>query len=195
MGKWINEFYIVNVDELSSEKMDRINSFAKKVYSETYNRFLYNENRRIETIRIGKIAEEVFSLFLKTEYHITTFINYDIYKGVNNVDCNDFFINGVNIDIKASKDTQNKGFNKCFESFNFPVPVGQTIKDVTFSIIYDYNIQNFIICSAILKDDYLKKSHIASLNVDKNTKREFYLCKLKDGISIRKAMEYILIGK
>ena len=57
MGKWINnEIYLVEKKEFSGEILDRIDEFAKNVTNETYDRFSYSYEHRVETIRIGKLA-------------------------------------------------------------------------------------------------------------------------------------------
>ena len=172
MGKWIKGFYFVEKKEIPIKILEKINLFANQVCSETYDRFSYEYERRVETIRIGKLSEEIFAKFLLDEY--------------------DFEIHGVQIDIKSSKDTKNVGFMECFNHFNFPVPADQEVKDVTISIIYSFDLNNFCICSAIWKKDYLRMARLGNLDVGNRTYRQFRLCKLTNGISVKKVMEEIL---
>jgi len=192
MGKWHNDFYIIGLTELSDRALARIEEFSEKVCMETYDRFSYGFERRVETIKIGKIAEEVFAKFMNDEYGIFLSINYEIYEGTTNVDEDDFEINGYKIDIKSSKDTYQEGIKSCYNRFNFPVPFDQGIKDLTISILYTYDLSNYVISSAIFKEDYLGKSRIGRLPVGNGIYKEFYLCKLTNGITVRNAIEHIL---
>ena len=193
MGKWINnEIYLVEKKEFSGEILDRIDEFAKNVTNETYDRFSYSYEHRVETIRIGKLAEEVFAKFMLDEYKVKLEINYDIYEGINNVDDDDFFINGYKVDIKSSKDTKQEGFENCFSYFNFPVPWDQEIKDVTISIIYSFDLSKFWICRAISKRKYIQNQHYGKLPVGGGVYKAFHLCKLSLGISPKVMIEYIL---
>jgi len=192
MGKWNNNFYIISKDEFTNETLTKIQTFAERVCNETYDRFSYEYERRVEVIKIGKLAEEVFAKFLLDEYGIKVDINYDIYEGIDNVDEDDFLINGFMIDIKSSKDTKNMGLMKCYESFNFPVPSDQEIKDLTVSIIYSYDLKYFVISSAIFKNDYIKMRHFGRLNVGNGVYKTFNLCKLTNGISIKEAMDIVI---
>ena len=192
MGKWNNQFYVINISEISEETLNKINDFASKVCTETFDRFSYDFERRVETIRIGKIAEEIFAKFMKDEYGINLYINYEIYQGTSNVDEDDFEINGYQIDIKSSKDTYKEGIISCYNRFNFPVPYDQGIKDLTISILYSHDLSVYCISSAIFRDDYLKKSHIGRLPVGNGVFKEFYLCKLINGINVKTAIEFVL---
>ena len=192
MGKWIRDFYFATKNEIPEETLKRIDDFALKVTSETFDRFSYDFERRMETIRIGKVSEEIFAKFVLDEYGIKLDINYDIYPGIENVDEDDFEINGFKIDIKSSKDTKNVGFEACFNSFNFPVPADQEVKDVTFSIIYSHDLQHYCICSAIFKNDYLSKQHLGRLDVGGGVYRTFRLCKLTKGSKVKSAMDWIM---
>jgi hypothetical protein len=192
MGRWSNDFYVVNIKELPESVLTKIQLFSEKVCMETYDRFSYDFERRVETIKIGKIAEEVFAKFMNDEYGITLTINYEIYEGTSNVDEDDFEINGYQIDIKSSKDTYEEGIESCYNRFNFPVPYDQGIKDLTISILYTHDLSNYVISSAIFKEDYLRKSRIGSLPVGNGVFKNFYLCKLTNGIKVRNAIEYIL---
>lgn len=195
MGKWIKDFYFVDKSEFDSETLNKIEEFARKVTNETYDRFSYDYERRMETIRIGKLSEEVFSKFMRDEYGVELDINYDIYPGIENVDEDDFLINGYKIDIKSSKDTKNVGFDKCFHSFNFPVPADQDVKDLTISIIYSFDLKYYVICSAIFRNDYLSKQHIAKLNVGNGVYRDFRLCKLTNGSKVKNCIDWIMNHK
>ena len=185
----MGNFYHVDISNLGVEKIQKAKKFAEKVVSETYDRFSYEYKRRVETIYIGKIAEEVFKIFAEKELNVILEVNYDIYEGTENVDENDFFINDLEIDIKSSKDTQNKGIDNCFNYFNFPVPTDQSIKDITISILYDYNIQNFYIVSWIDREKYSKNATIKKLHVGNGIYKEYYLYKLKDGYDIKSLIE------
>ncbi|MBR0295359.1 MAG: hypothetical protein IJQ67_05610 [Bacilli bacterium] len=195
MGKWIKDFYLVEKDEFSQEILAKIDDFAQKVTSETYDRFSYDYERRMETIRIGKLSEEVFAKFMFDEYNIRLEINYDIYEGIDNVDEDDFEVNGFKIDIKSSKDTKKAGFEKCFSSFNFPVPADQEVKDVTYSIIYSFDLRYYIICAAIFKNDYLSKQHFGKLDVGGGVYRTFRLCKLTNGSKVKRVTDWIVAHK
>ena len=192
MGKWIGDVYLVKKDEISKEILDKIENFADHVTSETFDRFSYDYERRKETIRIGKLSEEVFAKFMLEVYGITLEINYEIYEGIENVDEDDFEINGFKIDIKSSKDTKNTGFEQCFNRFNFPVPADQEIKDVTISIIYSFDLKDYYICSAIFKSDYLAKQHFGRLDVGGGVYRTFRLCKLTNGRKVKNVMDWIV---
>lgn len=192
MGKWNNFFYVSNISEISETTLNKIDDFASKVCMETYDRFSYDYKRRVETIRIGKIAEEVFAKFMMDEYGVELYINYEIYQGTNNVDEDDFEINGYKIDIKSSKDTYKEGLMSCYNRFNFPVPYDQGIKDLTISIIYSNDLTVYCISSAIFKEDYLKKSKIGKLPVGNGIYKDFYLCKLTNGINVKTAIEFVL---
>jgi len=193
MGRWHKNFYIIGLYELSEKILAKIKDFSEKVCIETYDRFSYGFERRVETIRIGKIAEEVFAKFMNDEYGISLTINYEIYEGTTNVDEDDFEINGYKIDIKSSKDTSQEGIESCYKRFNFPVPFDQGIKDLTISILYTYDLSSYIISSAIFKEDYLRMSRIGRLPVGNGVYKEFYLCKLTNGIAVRDAIEHILV--
>lgn len=194
MGKKI-EIYHYNINEISKDKLDLIHEFSIKVVSETYDRMKYDYNRRIETIEIGKIAEEIFALYIKEKYMVDFNINYDIYPGVENGDGNDFIINGYSFDIKSSKDTKNEGILNCLNYFNFPVPADQEIKDVTVSILYDFSVKNFYIVKGILKEEYQKNYQIRPLPVGNGIYRKYYLCKLNNGESIDEIMNKVLNGR
>jgi hypothetical protein len=189
----MTNFYKVSLDDLGAEIVERARAFAAKVTSETYDRFQYDYKRREETIYIGKLAEEVFIKFAKEHLGVALVSNYDIYLGVTNVDKFDFFINGVEVDIKSSKDTKNEGIEKCYDYFNFPVPTDQQIKDITVSILYDYAVRTFYIVSWIDKETYQKSCEIRKLPVGGGTYRTFYLYKLKYGKSIFDLKGYLKI--
>lgn len=195
MGKWVKDFYLVSKDEFSKDILDKIDDFAQKVTSETYDRFSYDYERRMETIRIGKLSEEVFAKFMLENYNIKLDINYDIYEGIDNVDEDDFEINGFKIDIKSSKDTKKVGFDHCFNTFNFPVPADQDVKDVTYSIIYSYDLNYYVICAAIFKNDYLAKQHLGKLDVGGGVYRMFRLCKLTNGSKVKRVTDWIVSHK
>lgn len=177
-------FFEMNISILGIDKINTAKNFAKNVVRETYDRFSYSTNRRIETIYIGKLAEEVFKKFAKDEFDINLDINYDIYHGTTNVDINDFKINKFEIDIKSSKDTKNEGIMNCYRRFNFPVPTDQDVKDITISILYDYLVENFFIVSWIDKETYLKNAEIRELPVGNGVYKEFYLYPLRNGRNI-----------
>lgn len=192
MGIWVDRFYMVSVFEIGHEKMEQINTFAARVVDETYDRFAYGRERRIETIRIGKIAEEVFINFLHNEYGIDCKSNYEIYEGIDNVDEKDFSINNIDIDIKSSKDTKNEGIINCYNYFNFPVPTDQTVKDVTVSILYDYNVEDFYIVSWIDRETYMNNCTIGYLPVGGGVYKEFYKYKLNKGNLIEDLKDFLL---
>lgn len=180
-----NIFYKVSISELNEEIIIKARKFAEEVVSETYDRFSYSFDRRVEVVFIGKISEEVFAKFIKENFNILLDVNYEIYPGVFNSDANDFVLNDLEIDIKSSKDTKNEGIDSCYSYFNFPVPVDQKIKDITVSILYDYEIKNFYIASWIDKETYRKNHTIKRINIGNNIYKEFYLCPLREGKSIK----------
>lgn len=192
MGRWIKDFYVIGKNELSKEVLDKIMYFSEKVCLETYDRFSYGFERRVETIKIGKIAEEIFAKFMNDEYGIALDINYEIYEGTTNVDEDDFELNGYKIDIKSSKDTSQEGIESCYRRFNFPVPYDQGIKDLTISILYTYDLENYVISSAIFKEEYIRNSRIGKLPVGNGVYKDFYLCKLTNGTTVKNAIDYIL---
>ena len=66
-----------------------------------------NTDRKREVVVCGKLAEQAFTVFAREFLDIELVVNYEIYQG--DVDNNDFSINGYNVDVKASKDTQVRG--------------------------------------------------------------------------------------
>ena len=177
-----DDIYFVHVDELHCRS--KVENFANRVVSETYNRFGYDLQRRIETIRCGKFAEEAFCfcMYDMFGYRIED-VNYDIYDGVENGDEEDFVINGYDIDIKSSKDTDHRGSIACINSFNFPVPTDQHIKDITVSIIYNDDGW-YAISRWIDKRTYENECRIGSLPVNNGITRQFYKLPLKRGYGI-----------
>jgi len=184
-------FFKVSLNDFSKEVIDKAKNFAKKVIGETHDRFEYPEKRREEVIFIGKIAEEVFVKFIKQELGIDLKVNYEIYEGTANVDKDDFIIEGIPIDIKSSKDTKNEGIKSCYSRFNFPVPKDQEIKDITVSIIYDNDVQNFYIVSWIDKETYTKNASIRALPIGGGITKEFYLYPLKKGKKLNLLIDYL----
>lgn len=187
MANWIKGFYNmykVNISELDNDKAVE---FAKKSIGKTddtnnlYDRYGYDYKTRVEVVRCGKLAEEAFSIFLKNEYNIDMDVDYEIYEGIHQVDKNDVFINGLNIDIKASKDTQKRGIQKCLKQFNFPVPRDQKIKDITVSVIYDFEVQNFYIAAWIDKDTYETNAIYGTFPGGNGKKIPFYKYALTKG--------------
>ncbi len=187
----MNNFFKVNISEIDAETLERARVFSEKVTLETYDRFQYDFNRRVETIYIGKLAEEVFIKYAKEKLDIELSSNYDIYLGIKNVDKFDFVINNKEIDIKSSKDTKNEGIENCFNYFNFPVPTDQQIKDITISILYDNLVKNFYIVSWIDKETYRKNCKIKNLPIGGGNSKEFYLYKLKLGKPMDALKEYL----
>jgi len=189
--KRANNFYKLSINELGQDINKKALDFSERVVNETYNRFNYGQARRKQVIYVGKISEEVFIHFAKNVLNIELQSNYQIYEGTNNVDNYDFQINEKTIDIKSSKDTRNEGIQKCFDYFNFPVPTDQTIKDITISIIYDCNIQNFNMVSWIDIETYKNNYKINKLPVGNNESRDFYLYKIKNGWSLDELKGYL----
>jgi hypothetical protein len=187
----MSNYYTVTVSDIGESICRKAKLFAERVVSETYDRFSYDYNRRVETIYIGKLAEEVFIKFAKNSLDLELVSNYDIYNGTTNVDKFDFTINGVDIDIKSSKDTKNEGIENCYRYFNFPVPTDQDIKDVTVSILYDYQVENFYIVSWIDKETYKKHCKIKNLPVGGGKWKEYYLYQLKLGNPISTLKDYL----
>lgn len=187
----MDNFFKIDLSELGPEVINKADKFAKDVVEETFDRFSYNKERRIEVLKIGKLAEEVFARFIKSELGITLSVNYDIYPGVENADSEDFEIWGLNVDIKSSKDTKNEGIESCHSRFNFPVPSDQKIKDLTFSIIYDFDVKSFYIVSWIDKKTYSEGARIGKLNVGGGIVKEFYLYPLASGRNIKDFGGYI----
>lgn len=191
MSEFIKGFKC-NISELGDEVVNRVKKFAKEVINETHNTFENtNTSHRIEKIYTGKLAEEVFKKYMKDSYNITLDINYEIYPGTSNVDEFDFNINGKSIDIKSSKDTKKEGLSNCFNYFNFPVLASQSLKDVTISILYDFEIKNFIIVSWIDKETYTKNCNISSLHVGRGIYKNYRLYKLKFGKNIDQLNDYL----
>jgi hypothetical protein len=186
------DIFEVSLEELGQEVLDRAKEFSKIVVDQTFNRFSYSRDRRMEVLRIGKLAEEAFSEFIKKELGLKMKVNYDVYLGIENTDDSDFNIFGLSIDIKSSKDTKNEGFESCYSRFNFPVPVGQEVKDITVSIIYDYSVTKFYLASWIEKKIYLKCAEIRELPVGGGKKKKFYLYPLRDGKNIKTLKAYLI---
>lgn len=56
----MNGFYQLNINNFGEDVINRARQFAEEVVAETYDRFGYDYDRRVDTIYIGKLAEEVF---------------------------------------------------------------------------------------------------------------------------------------
>lgn len=161
MGKWSNKIpgcYVVHRNEFSTEAADR---FSRDMIKETngeemlHNRYNYEKDERIEKTQIGKYGEEAFRVFLKEVYDIDMVVDYEEWEGSRNVDKNDCFINGLNIDVKFSRDNQNRGFCKCYQQLNFMVPKTQSVKDITVWGFCDPSMTWFCIMSWVDRDYYM----------------------------------------
>lgn len=185
MSEWIGDIYKVNIDELDNPRAVK---FANDVVDDdddknnTYKRYPYELDRRKEVVKCGKLAEQAFALFLYKEFGIKVEIDYRVLRGTSNVDKNDIFYLGLNIDVKSSKDTKNEGIDKCISYFNFPVPVTQTIKDITVSVIYDFDVENFYIISWV---DSLTYKHNKTTGEFKNEQSKFNRLPLSKGYKIK----------
>ena len=162
MGYWSKNIpgaYVVNISEFNTAAA---NSFAEgmidKDNGETYLYNRYDDTRedRVRHNIVGKMGEEAFRVFLKEQFNIDIEVDYEQWKGSKNVDKNDCFINGLNIDVKFSCDNQNRGLENCYKFLNFMVPKTQTVKDSTVWGFCDKTMTNFVIMSWVTKEYYMK---------------------------------------
>ncbi len=188
MGTWSdNGLYIVGKDQLDERKATIFayqSVSEKKDNNNLYDRYKLNTDRKREVVVCGKLAEQAFTVFAREFLDIELVVNYEIYQGESNVDNNDFSINGYNVDVKASRDTQVRGINKCVETFNFPVPTDQTIKDITVEVIYDNQIRNFYIAKWIDKFTYETNATTGTFFLESGKRQPFYKLSLKYGYSV-----------
>ena len=164
LAKKIPGAYVVHRSEFSTEAADR---FSREMIKETngeemlHNRYNYDRDARIEKNKIGKYGEEVFRIFLKEVYGIDMEVDYEEWEGSHNVDKNDCYINGYNIDVKFSRDNQNRGLDNCYQKLNFMVPQTQSVKDITVWGFCDKDMEWFIIMSWVDRDYYMKNCQTA----------------------------------
>lgn len=161
MGYWskvVPGAYVVLRDEFDTTKADKFSeSMIKESNGEEYlhNRYNYDRDGRIDCSKIGKYGEEAFRVFLREVCGKDMEVDYEEWEGSRNVDQNDCFINGLNIDVKFSRDNQNRGALGCY-NLNFMVPQTQTVKDITVWGFCDINMTYFAIMSWTTKDFYMK---------------------------------------
>ena len=191
MSYWSqNRSYCIELWELSYADA-RIEQFANDVVNDMHNRQGITNEEHKENIKIGKYAEEAFALFLYNESGISLSIDYNIYPGVENGDSHDFQINGKEIEIKSSRDTDNRGFLACYDIFNFLVFENKPIKDITVAILYDYNITTFVLTSWIDYQTYENNYQIKPFRLSRYNEN-YKAVPLKRGHSIATLTDYIL---
>lgn len=183
MGAWDERgMYRVGKDQL--DEKSAVLFALKSVKNNLYNRYKLSPDRKREVVVCGKLAEQAFAIFAKEFLNLELKVNYEVYQGEENVDSNDFSISGYNVDVKASRDTQERGINKCLETFNFPVPKDQTIKDITVEVIYDNQIRNFYIAKWIDKYTYETNATTGYFKLESGKLQPFYKLSLKYGYKI-----------
>lgn len=161
MGYWSKKIpgaYVVKIDEFDTANADKFSEdMIKDSNGEEFlhNRYGYGRNDRVEKNKIGKYGEEAFKVFLKEVCGQDMDVDYEKYEGSKNVDKNDVLINGLNIDVKFSRDNQNRGAEACY-GLNFMVPQTQSVKDITVWGFCDVNMKYFVIMSWTTKDFYMK---------------------------------------
>ena len=165
MGYWSKKIpgaYVVKIDEFDTTAADK---FSEEMIKESngeemlHNRYEFDRDGRVDCQKVGKYGEEAFRIFLKSECQIGMTVDYDMWEGSQNVDKNDCFVNGYNIDVKFSRDNQNRGIDECYK-LNFMVPTTQTVKDITVWGFCDIKMKYFVILSWTFKDYYMKNSKI-----------------------------------
>ncbi|GFI51276.1 hypothetical protein IMSAGC020_02486 [Lachnospiraceae bacterium] len=188
MGTWDKHgMYRVGKEQLDEERavlfaFDSVSDEKEK--SNLYDRYKLSPCRKREVVVCGKLAEQAFTIFAKEVLDLELKVNYEVYRGEKNVDGNDFSISGYNVDVKASRDTQERGINKCLETFNFPVPQDQTIKDITVEVIYDNQVRNFYIAKWIDKYTYETNATTGYFMLESGKRQPFYKLSLKYGYEI-----------
>ena len=162
MGYWSKKIpgaYVVNIKEFDTAAADK---FSEEMIKESngeemlHNRYGYERNERIEKNKIGKYGEEAFKVFLREVCGQDMVVDYAQYEGSKNVDKNDVLINGLNIDVKFSRDNQNRGIEEFYNKLNFMVPQTQSVKDITVWGFCDITMKWFVILSWVDKDFYMK---------------------------------------
>lgn len=162
MGYWSKELagvYVVETKEIDTTKA---NKFAEDMITKEndekflHNRYNYERKDRVEKNVIGKYGEEAFKIFMNEICNLDFTVDYEKWEGSRVVDSNDAFISGYNIDVKFSRDNQNRGITKCYKQLNFMVPKTQTVKDITVWGFCDINMEKFYILAWIDKETYME---------------------------------------
>lgn len=162
MGYWSKELAGVYVVERKEFDTAAANKFAEEMITKNndekylHNRYNYERDDRVEKNIIGKYGEEAFKVFMNEICGMDYEIDYEKWEGSRVVDKNDVFINGYNIDVKFSRDNQNRGMEKCYNQLNFMVPKTQSVKDITVWGFCDKKMEKFYIMSWIDRDTYMK---------------------------------------
>ena len=185
MGYWSKKMpgcYVVNRSEFNTADADKYSAdMIDKENGETYlhNRYGYDAQNRVNKNQIGKYGEEAFRVFLRETCGIDMAVDYDIWEGSRNVDKNDCFVNGLNIDVKFSRDNQNRGIDNCYKQLNFMVPQTQSVKDITVWGFCDPSMTWFVILSWVGREYYMKNYKTAMWEGVPN-----YKLPLRDGSSL-----------
>ena len=191
MGYWSDTIpgcYIVHRNEFDTTAADRYSSnMIENSNGEKYlhNRYNYGRDARVEKNKIGKYGEEAFRVFLREVCGIESTVDYDIWEGSKNVDKNDVLINGLNIDVKFSRDNQDRGFENCYK-LNFMVPKTQSVKDITVWGFCNKDMTDFMIMSWVPRDYYMKNYKTAMWDGVEN-----YKLPLKSGMKINDLVDVL----
>lgn len=93
---------------ISAEIKKRARDFAERATSETYNRFTYNWNQRVEKVYVGKVGEEVLREYFLGVGLPAAEIDYNIYPGTSSIDETDLRVGPFLVDVKVGTQTFHK---------------------------------------------------------------------------------------